>query len=151
MILTKTSKREQAVHSNLIQQFEHAFFTGDIHQLKELLHDQGLFLGKQTKAKTLAIWNKLFRSEDGIMLHHHVHVNHGFSRFGLEVLELRLSKSMCLDEEGIPDFRTFGQEANAAIDERVFRFTFAFRDGKISSIQQPTEYTASVEKFVSWN
>jgi hypothetical protein len=77
MILTKTSEREQAVNSNLIQQFEHAFFTGDVNQLKELLHDQGLFLGKQTKAKTLAIWHKLFNTAEGLVTQHHVYMNHG--------------------------------------------------------------------------
>ena len=151
MILTKTSKREQALNSNLIQQFEHAFVTGDTGQLKELLHDQGLFLGKRTKALTLAVWNKLFNTAEGLLTHHHVNVNRGFSRYGEEVLEIRMNKSLCFDEEGIPQFRSFGQEANHAMDERVFRFTFSFKEGKINSVKHPTEYNACVEKFIAWN
>jgi hypothetical protein len=151
MILTKISKQEQAANSRTIQQFEHAFITGDIDQLKELLHDQGLFLGRRTKSNAIALWNKQFYSSEGILLHHHVNVNRGFSRYGEEVLELRLNKSLNIDEEVLPHFRSFGQEANHAMDERVFRFTFAFLDGKISSVQQPKEYTSNVENFVSWN
>jgi hypothetical protein len=150
MILTKTTKEQQQQNTRILSQFEFAFITCDLDQLKNLLDDQGIYFGR-TKANALAYWNKLFLAPEGLAKYPHAHVNRGYSRYGSEVLEIRMNKTITINHEGIPQFRTFGEEVNRTADERVFRFTFSFREGKICGVQRPREYTADIEKFVELN
>jgi hypothetical protein len=67
----------------------------------------------------------------------------------IEVHEIRRNREFNLDEEGLPDFRSFGEEASPT--ERVTRFTFTFKEGKIFTIERPTIYTKCVKKFQELN
>jgi hypothetical protein len=149
MILTKTSEKEQKLNSQLIDQFEHAYVLGDTGSLRVLLHDKGTFFGKYSKTVALAKFNEEFKLEADFFNHMHVHTNRGFSRYGKEVLEIRQNTEFNLDEEGLPDFRSFGEEASPT--ERVTRFTFTFREGKIYTIERPTIFTKCVKKFQELN
>ena len=149
MILTKTSEKEQKMNSQLIGYFENAYVMKDMDGLRELLHDKGTFFGKQTKTMALAKFNEEFKVEADFFNHLHVHANLGFSRYGKEVLEIRQNTEINLDEEGIPEFRSFGEEASHT--ERVTRFTFTFKEGKIFTIERPKIYMKCVKKFQELN
>jgi hypothetical protein len=149
MILTKTSEKEQKVNSELMERFEHAYVLKNTTDLRELLHDKGTFFGKYNKTVALAKFSEEFKLEADFFNHLHIHTNRGFSRYGKEVLEIRQNTEFNLDEEGLPDFRSFGEEASPT--ERVTRFTFTFKEGKIFTIERPTIYTKCVKKFQELN
>jgi hypothetical protein len=141
--ITKASIDEQMSNSRFLRYFEFAFVSNDVGTLREKLHANGIFFGKYSKEKTAGIFYKMFFGSKGIHELFNVHVNRGIALDGIpgaEVVEFRFSD---VDPHS-PKRREFGDPADKAINERVFRFCFEFRDDLIYRIVVPTKYMAGV-------
>jgi hypothetical protein len=147
MILTRTHEEDQLTNTRMMDEFEFAFMVADIRRIRKLLHDKGLFFGKRSKSSALALFIDLLQSADSPCEKNNFHINKGFNKYGDEVLEIRTSNSIQFNQNDEPVFKEFGEPEDKALEEKVFRFSFKFREGKIYSIQIPKDIYPSVEKF----
>ncbi len=148
MSITKTTAAEQIQNSRLMTYFVHAFVANNVDALKGMLHDEGLFMGKYSKAKMAGVfYNIFFGTDKGIQMLFNVNINHGVALNkipGAEVVEIR-----CSDEDVPPT--KFGEPAYTKKGERVFRFCFRFKEGKIIDLQCPTCFVECVETITAKN
>jgi hypothetical protein len=148
MSITKTTAAEQIQNSRLMTYFVHAFVANNVDALKGMLHDEGVFMGKYSKVKMAGVfYNIFFGSEKGIQMLFNVHINHGVALnkiSGAEVVEIRFC------DEDVPVAK-FGEPANTKKGERVFRFCFRFKEGKIIDIQCPTRFVESTDELTANN
>ncbi len=154
MTIIRTTERQQKENSKLMQDFSHAFVSNDLSLLQELLHKDGIFMGRFTKAKALGYFHKLFFGEEGIADYQHAYFNKGIaldSSCGAEVMEIRCDKKIHFRKNGLPYFAAFGEMQDIFSDERVFRFTFEFLDGQISAIRIPKKHIEKVDRLVMEN
>lgn len=146
--ITKTTAAEQIQNSRLMTYFVHAFVANNVDALKGMLHDDGLFMGKYSKAKMAGVfYNIFFGTDKGIQMLFNVNINHGVALNkipGAEVVEIR-----CSDEDVPP--AKFGEPANTKKGERVFRFCFRFKEGKIIDLQCPTCFAECVDTITAKN
>jgi hypothetical protein len=151
MTLTKTPEQERIANSRMIDDFELAFILGDIYRIKYMMHNQGLFFGKQTKASAVGRILKILNSDKAPSEQNNYHINRGFTSNGAEVLEIRASQFMKFNENDEPVILSFGEPADQSINEVVYRFAFGFKDGKMISIQHPKRFHAKIDKFIEGN
>lgn len=151
MILTKTHEEEQLANSRIMDDFEFAFILGDILRIRHLLHNKGSFFGKRSKISALARLGRMIKVAGSPSEKNNLHINKGYTKYGAEVLEIRTSNFMKFNENDEPIFKKFGEPEDKLIEERVYRFTFKFKEGKIYSIQIPNDIYANIDKFVQDN
>ena len=151
MTLTKTPEQERIANSRMIDDFEFAFILGDINRIKHMMHNQGLFFGKQTKASAVGSILKILTSDKAPCEQNNYHINRGFTSNGAEVLEIRASEFIKFNDNDEPVIHGFGEPADQSINEVVYRFAFRFKDGKMISIQHPKRIHATIDKFIEGN
>lgn len=146
--IIKSSASEQRQYSRLTNYFVHAFNGSNVDAIKDMLHDDGLFLGKYSKSRMLGEFYNMFFGKDHIKyIFHHSRVNRGISLDklpGAEVVEIRTSN----DEFSKPKL---GEPADPKKEERVFRFCFRFKDDLIYDIQVPKHFIESAELLSDLN
>ena len=64
MSITKTTAAEQIQNSRLMTYFVHAFVANNVDALNGMLHDDGLFMGKYSKAKMAGVFYNIFFGTD---------------------------------------------------------------------------------------
>lgn len=151
MTLTKTPEQERIANSRMIDDFEFAFILGDINRIKNMMHTQGLFFGRQTKASAVGSILQILNSDKAPCQQNNFHINKGFTSNGSEVLEIRTSEFIKFNNNDEPIIRGFGEPEDRSINEVVYRFTFRFKDGKIISIQYPKKNFAQIDQFIEGN
>jgi hypothetical protein len=152
MTLTKTHEEEQLANSRIMDDFEFAFILGDILRIRHLLHSKGLFFGRRSKISALAKLGKMISVAGGSPSEkNNLHINKGFTKYGAEVLEIRTSSFMNFNNNDEPILKKFGEPEDKLIEERVYRFTFKFKEGKICSIQIPNDIYPNIDKFIQEN
>ena len=126
--IIKSSASEQRQYSRLISCFIHAFNGSNMEALRNMLHEDGIFLGKYSKERMLGEFYNMFFGKDHIKcIFHHVHVNRGVALDkipGGEVIEIRTSTEKRSKS-------SLGDPADPQKEERVFRFCFRFKDDLI--------------------
>lgn len=140
--IIKSSASEQRQYSRLTSYFVHAFNGSNVDAIKDMLHEDGLFLGKYSKTRMLGEFYNMFFGKDHMKyIFHHTRVNKGIALDklpGAEVIEIRICNDEFLK-------RKLGEPADPKKEERVFRFCFRFKDDLIYDIQVPTRFIESAE------
>lgn len=144
--ITQTTKEEQEANSRILKYFVFAFTAYDVKAIEEMLHPDGVFFGKYSKAKAAGKFYSFFFGSAGIHELHNMSINTGLSMFplpGSEVVEIRCSNN---DPYSGPFSRKkFGEKEDSRIGEKVFRFCFEFKDELISRIEISRKYISRDE------
>ena len=141
--IVKVSEDEKLQNTNLLRVFSNAFAANDIVNIQNMLHDQGVYFGKMNKMKAIGYFYKLFFAEDGVHSKFNIDINRGFALghfSGQEVLEFRWSDFDPFINPPTEIMKPFGTKENKAINEKIIRFAFSFKEGKIYSISIPDKF-----------
>jgi hypothetical protein len=152
--LVKVSEIEKLKNTNLLLIFSNAFAACDTSHIEKMLHTNGVFFGKMNKTKAVGFFYKLFFSENGVHSKFNIDINRGFALghfSGQEVLEFRWSDFDPFINPPTAIMKPFGSKENKVINEKVIRFAFTFKKGKIFTISIPTKFTDSLSNLISEN
>ena len=148
--IVKVSEDEKLQNTNLLRVFSNAFAANDIVNIQNMLHDQGVYFGKMNKMKAIGYFHKLFFAENGIHGKFKIDINRGFALghfSGKEVLEFRWSDFDLFINPPNEITEPFGTKENKNINEKIIRFVFSFKDGKIFTISIPDKFTVSISNL----
>ena len=144
--IIKSNLDEQISNTEIMWEFSLSFQSCNSKGIYDLLHEDGVFFGKYTKENVISVLHTFMYNE--ITKRWRFITNRGISLdkiYGAEVLEMRFiepRKSFKVDEDYFVNVKpVFGSPANTEIEEKVVRFCFEFKDGKIFRIESPTKYT----------
>jgi hypothetical protein len=146
--IIKSTLKEQRQNSRLTSYFLHAFNGCNSDAIKEMLHDEGVFLGKYSKERMAGIFYTIFFGKEYTDYNfHHSRINKGIALDkipGAEVIEIRMSENERSNSK-------LGDPANPEYKERVYRFCFRFQDDLIIDIQIPTLFMENNEILAELN
>jgi len=146
--IIKSSLIEQRQNSNLTNYFLHAFNGCNVDAIKDMLHEDGVFLGKYSKEKMAAVFYNIFFGKDHLdYIFHHSRINKGIAIDkipGAEVIEIRMSNNERSTSK-------LGEPVDPKIEERVYRFCFRFQDEKIIEIEIPKHFIVKTEHLAELN
>jgi hypothetical protein len=152
--LFKVSKEEQLCNTILLSNFSAAFSACETSLILKYLHEHGIFFEKMNRTKAAGCFHKLFYAKNGINRKFGLEINQGFALgrlSGQEVLEFRWSDFNPFVDRSKEKKRNFGEPENKTFNEKVIRFAFSFKDGKIFTITIPTKFAESVTDLIDKN
>ena len=124
------------INTRVLEAFILAFSAKNVQLFDEILHDEGLFLDNLTKNEALDFFHDQFYNRSfGLHQYAFMKIYRGISLDvfpGAEMLEIRLAACQCIS--------VFGEEEDPFINEHVLRYTFRFKDGRISGIAIPEKF-----------
>ncbi len=133
------SLNEKEINTRALEALILAFNAKNAQLFDEILHDDGVFLDNLTKNEALDFFqDQFYNRRFGLYKYKFIKIYRGISLDvfpGAEMIEIR--NAAC------PYISDFGEEENPFINEHVLRFTFRFKDGRVSEIGVP-------EKFLSY-
>ncbi len=133
------SLNEKEINTRALEALILAFNAKNAQLFDEILHDDGVFLNNLTKNEALDFFqDQFYNRRFGMYKYKFIKIYRGISLDvfpGAEMIEIR--NAAC------PYISDFGEEENPFINEHVLRFTFRFKDGRVSEIGVP-------EKFLSY-
>ena len=149
-LIQRFTIEEQQFNSRLLSTFETMFSANSFHNLKGILHAEGVFFGRMNRDKACGYFYNIFFCENGSSEKFNLEVNRGISmdnKPGEVVLELRCSNfDPFSDNVSIVD-KAFGEKPDFSIDETIYRFAFSFKDEKIYSIRVPRKSISENNKL----
>jgi ketosteroid isomerase-like protein len=149
-LIQRFTKEEQQFNSRLLSTFETMFSANSFHNLKGILHEEGVFFGRMNREKACVYFYNIFFGDNGSSEKFNLEVNRGISmdnRPGEVVLELRCSNfDPFTDNVSIVD-KAFGEKPDSSIDETIYRFAFSFKDEKIFTIRVPRKSISENNKL----
>ena len=149
-LIQRFTKEEQQFNSRLLSTFETMFSANSFHNLKGILHAEGVFFGRMNREKACGYFYNIFFGDNGSSEKFNLEVNRGISmdnKPGEVVLELRCSNfDPFSDNISIVD-KAFGEKPDYRIDETIYRFAFSFKDERIYSIRVPRKSISENNKL----
>lgn len=130
------SLNEKEINTRALEALVFAFNAKNARLFDEILHDDGLFLDNLTKNEALDFFqDQFYNRRFGLHQYKFMKIYRGISLDvfpGAEMLEIRLA--------ACPYISVFGEEENPFINEHVLRYTFRFKDGRVSGIAVPEKF-----------
>ena len=151
--ISRISEKEQQENSLLLMEFFHAFSSGVLYKLEQLLHDEGVFFGKFNKETTISHLYRLIHDKNRIVDAHFSYQNQGYSadfRIGEPVLEMRFIPEYPFDDDDY-ERSNFGEAPNLPFNETVIRMAIGFKDKQIYTISYPKKVKSSLKEMTERN